>query len=360
MPYYKKKNLLQLERKRAGLTRDAGHGIFLDRNERAVQYSSKIINLLYKDLSKINLSLYPEVDTFYKKLSNWLGVDTDQLFITEGVSGAIKAIIETLTIPRKNNIIFPYPTFALYPVYCQMFSVQSKFIGYLKNYNLDFDQLIESIDDETAVVFLPNPNMPIEGYMNIDKIRLVAEKCLKNNVMLVLDEVYYPFGGKSGIELINDYNNILIMRSFSKAFGLAGIRLGYVIGSNENINYISKTRTGYETNSISQAVATFFIDNYNVIDEYINEVKLGLNYLKEKLQQSNIEFASGEAGNFLFINLKDRKLSEGIVQFLNKKNIYIRGGWPKPFDQGFSVTGAPISTMKIFYNSFIEGLKVFK
>ena len=87
------------------------------------------------------------MEIFYSKLSNWLGVRKNELFITEGVSGAIKSLVETLSYPGKNNIIFPYPTFALYPVYCKMFDLKPIYIGYTNNYKVDFDKLLDSINN---------------------------------------------------------------------------------------------------------------------------------------------------------------------------------------------------------------------
>ena len=350
--YHKKKNLLDLQRTRAGTYRDINSGIFLDRNERAVPYDNKINRLLSKYLEKINLNLYPEMDPFYIKLSNWLKVNKDEIYITEGVSGAIKGLIETLTLPGENNIVFPYPTFALYPVYCKMFDVKFKFINYKQNYALDFEQLIGAVDKNTSIVFLPNPNTPIEGTIGIDKIKTLANHCNKKNVMLVLDEVYYPFGDITGIELIKEFDNVLIMRSFSKAFGLAGIRLGYLIGNSENISYVSKTRTGYESNSVSMSIASFYIDRYDIVLDYVQQVKEGLEFLKHKLNAIEIEYNGGDSGNSIYLNLKDAFLAKNIVESLITKNIYVRGNWPAPFNRGFSVTGAPINIMKIFYNEF--------
>ena len=113
-------------------------------------------------------------------------------------------------------------------------------------------------------------------------VKVLADRCNRYDAILVLDEVYYPFSDITGIELIKEYDNVLIMRSFSKAFGLAGIRLGYLIGNSENIDYISKTRTGYESNSVSMGIASFFIDRYDIVLEYVREVKDGLNFLKHQ------------------------------------------------------------------------------
>ena len=350
--FNKKPYLKHLERLRAGIYRDSRSGLFLDRNERCIPFSNELIESLSKKLKDVPLSLYPELGQFYKKLSVWLSFPEDQIYLTEGVSGAIKSLIETLTLPGKHNIIFPFPTFALYPVYCKMFDVEAKMVSYTKGYDLEFSRLIQLIDDSTAIVFLPNPNMPIEGTVSINELEVLAEQCSKYEAILAIDEVYYPYDGPTAIELISKYDNIFVMRSFSKAFGLAGIRLGYLLGSAENIDYVSKTRTGYETNSVSMEIAMFFIDNYQIILDYVGKVKNGLEYLKIMLTELGIESNGGTSGNFLFVNLYDASLVAKIVGQLIEKRIYIRHGWPSPYDTGFTVSGAPISIMEGFYHEF--------
>jgi len=352
--YFKKPYLSELKRLRTGSYRSSAKGIFLDRNERFLPFDKKTSKALNKRLSKVKLNFYPDLEPFYTKLTHWLAVDRSQIFLTEGVSGAIKSLVECLTIPGKNNIVFPYPTFALYPIYCKMFDVEVKMVGYDNNYKIKFQNLLDSIDNKTALVFLPNPNVPIEGTVELKKIKFLIEVCKKNNAMLVLDEVYYPFGNITGIKLINEFNNLFIMRSFSKAFGLASIRLGYLVGTADNIDYVSKTRTGYESNSFSTEAAAFFIDNESIVLDYIQQVKEGLKYLKNGLMELNIEFDGGKDGCFIFVNLHDYEKKNKIVNKLKEKNIFVRGDWPSPYDEGFSITGAPKKIMQKFFKEFSQ------
>ena len=353
--YYKKLYLNKLTRTRAGRSRNISKGLFLDRNERCVPFNSKILKSIQKKILKVKLNLYPELEPFYIKLAKWLKVNRSEIFITEGVSGAVKSLIECFTLPGKNNIIF-----ALYPVYCKMFDVKAKVIKYDKSYKLKFNDLIKSIDKKTAIVFLPNPNVPIAGTINLDQIKYLAKVCKKNKTILALDEVYFPFGNITGINLIKNFSNLIIMRSFSKAFGLAGIRFGYIVGNKENVDYISKSRSGYETNSISIEIASFFIDNKKITQNHIKEVKKGLDYLKKELIKEKIEFNLGKDNCFIFINLRNAVLAKKIVKKLTEKNIYVRGGWSKPFDQGFSVTGASPKIMKNFFDKFNKILRLTK
>ena len=355
--FHKKKYLQNLIRKRSEAEKRSLSGLLLDRNERFIKFDSKTNNKLLKKISKVSLGLYPNLNKFYEKLSKWLKIPKNQIFVTEGVSGAIKSLIETLTLPGKHNVIFPYPTFALYPVYCKMFNIKYKKIGYHSNYKLDIEKLKSKIDKKTAIVFLPNPNIPIEGILNLNQIINVAKICKKYSSALVIDEVYYPYGNITALNLIKKFPNIIVMRSFSKSFGLAGTRVGYIVGSEKNINYISKTRTGYETNSISIEIVSFFIDNYQVIKKYQKSVQSGLAYLKDKLSKNNIENNGGLNSNFIFVNLKNNIKKKKIINNLKLKKIYVRGNWPKPFDKGILISGAPLIQMKKFFYNFIKEYK---
>jgi histidinol-phosphate aminotransferase len=348
-----KKHLLTLERVRAGTYREPGDGLFLDRNERVIPYDSNVVEALSERLSKVSLSLYPELVPFYHKISSWLEIPTECIYVTEGVSGAIKSLMETLSNPG-DNVVCPTPTFALYPVFSQMFQLEHRTVGYTDDYQLNVTRLLELIDERTSIVFLPNPNMPISGTLTLKQISLIAESCEKYNAYLAVDEVYYPYGGPTAIGLIQKHKNLFVMRSFSKAFGLAGIRVGYLLGNPEQIDYVSTTRTGYETNSVSMEIASYFMDHFYLIEEYIEQVKGGLSYLKSELDNLELEHNGGNHGNYLYVELKNEELAQHIVNALRAKYIYIRGGWPSPYSTGISITGAPVSKMKIFYKEFYK------
>jgi histidinol-phosphate aminotransferase len=351
-----KQHLQNLNRTRASAYSVRNDGLYLDRNERVEEYSDEVMDRLLRSISKIPLNRYPELPLFYRKLSNWLCVPENQIYVTEGVSGAIKSLMETISRPG-DNIVCPTPTFALYSVYSEMFQLEHRNIGYTSEYLLNKDQLFEKIDNNTAIVFLPNPNIPIAGTLGLDDLRLIANHCRKNNAFLVIDEVYYPFGGPTAISLIDDYDNIFVIRSFSKAFGLAGIRLGYLLGSAKNIDYVSKTRTGYETNSVSIGIASFFIDNFQLVEDYIHQVKDGFKYLKAELDKHGFKHNGGNDGNFLYVDLGSAELSSNVVKKLQERKIYIRGGWEEPFSKGVSITGASRKDLKKF---FLEFIKIYK
>ena len=112
--YHVKKYLENLERKRAYIDRKLKkNSLLLDRNEKFIPLNPKLKKKLLKKLSKINPGLYPDIGSFYKKISKWIGLSKENIFLTDGVSGAIKNIIECYALPGKSNIVFPFPTFAM-------------------------------------------------------------------------------------------------------------------------------------------------------------------------------------------------------------------------------------------------------
>jgi len=352
MKYHFNEHLQNITRTRAGtperLTSDA---LFLDRNERAVPYPPEVLDALAARLAQSRPNQYPELRPFYDKVAAWAGLAQNQVFITDGVSGAIKSLLEALA-PSGANIVFPSPTFALYPVYARMFGIEPRIIGYSDEFQVDLTALEAALDEDTAFVFLPNPNVPIEGYLPLETISRLALHCAKFNAALVVDEVYYLFGGETAKDLIEDHPNLFIMRSFSKGFGLPGVRIGFVAGPAEIIEFVARTRTGYETSTMAAETVSYFLENMEIINGYVNEVKDGFRQLKARLDEIGIRHNGGDTGNFIYLDLKSPATVKTVITALRNQGIHIRGGWPAPFDCGVAVTGAPPEQMLRFFDAF--------
>ncbi len=349
-----KPHLAKLARIRAGVGRPQDGLLLIDRNERVEPFPAAVMAALAERLGRVPVNLYPEMAPFYHRLAAWLGIGADQVFVTEGVSGAIKAVVETLAVPG-DNVVFPTPSFALYPVYAAMYQTEARAIGY-RGWRLDLDALLAAIDDRTAAVFLPNPNVPIESPFDLDAVERIAARCAAHGALLAVDEVYFPFGGPTALPLVGRCDNLVVMRSFSKAFGLAGIRVGAMIGPAPLIEYLSKTRSGYETNALSAEAALFFMENDHLVREYVAAVKDGLALVKGELSGLGLAYSGGDTSNFLYVAMDGADSARGLAARLKARGIYIRQGWPAPFDAGFSITGAPRLRMETFVAALRECL----
>lgn len=141
------------------------------------------------------------------------------------------------------------------------------------------------------------------------------------------------------------------MRSFSKAYGLAGARIGYLISSNNNIKIFNMCKGGYETNILSVSAAEFIIKNNYILKEYISNVRSGVEYLKKELKKLNLISFGGVNGNFVLINFNSKKIARKTYSRLLKNKISVRYGYKDLFDKSLLITVGPLKEMKLFVSN---------
>jgi histidinol-phosphate aminotransferase len=324
----------------------------LDRNEKVIPLSKSNKKKFLQYLSDDNYELYPNLKSIYKKLSKFLKIESSNILLSEGVSGAIKNILDCIEVDKRTEVILPRPSFALYEVYSKIYGLNAKYYEYDKNFDLKIIDIYKLINKNTSIVFLIFPNIPVEGNISVEFIKTLAIFLKKKKILLVVDEVYYPFNNKTAISLIKNFSNIIVMRSFSKAYGLAGARIGYIVSQKSNIQIISKTKGGYESSMLSANALHFVLDNMYITKNYVRNMKLGMQFLKKNLQKLKIKFYGGVNSNFVFIDFQSIKKAKNIYRKLKSKKIMVRYGFGKPFNCGIMVTGCPLLQMKKFLKYF--------
>ena len=251
----------------------------------------------------------------------------------------------------------PGPTYAMYYVYNKLFCTNLSEINYnVEDRKLDWDQLNNFLDLKPSIFFLPNPNQPIEDTLSIDKLEDLAKKTSKNNTLFVVDEAYYYFGADTAMRLVNDYDNVVVMRTFSKGFGAPSIRLGYMVSNNDNMEYFSKTRFAHETSALSSAVAEYFLDNFDFIKSYNQKVIVAREEIKSKLNHEGIP-CYGEKGNYLLINLGTQERCLNITKILEDNLIYVKSNYSKPWESHILITVGPMDKMEKFVSVLIDSYR---
>ncbi len=345
--FIQRKNYLkQFERIRTGEGRDLNNGLRLDRNEKVDVWPREMLADIFQNKPDCFLSVYPESIPLYEKLARFHGVDASEIMLTSGIDGGLKIIYEIMTEPG-DLVGVVAPTYAMYKIYAQMHQVQLKEILYTKDRILDMKQFDEFLEQNPMVFFLPNPNQPIESSYTLSELEEFARKTLAKNCLFVIDEAYHLFGSESAVELIHKYENIVIARTFSKGFGVPSIRLGYIISNKENMNILAKTRYAHESNSLSNAVAEYLLDNYPLVEEYNKKVIDSREELKIALADLGIP-AYGKTGNYLLLDLDNPDRAREYAAELRNQKIYIKGPWGVPWDQYVTITIGPIEVMERF------------
>ncbi len=352
-----KKHILSLKRYQTSENRDVLNGIILDRNERADHYKDNEFKNVLSRIPKFSLNATPDISLLYKKISQIHKLKTDNIYITQGITECMSHII--FSFMRKNDeLIIMKPTYPMYNVLCKLHNVKFREWKFKKNLKLSIDDFKKLINKKTKIVFLVNPNLPIEYEISDEDKKEILKICKKKNIVLVYDEAYYHFGAKSEIKKITNNNNLIVMRTFSKAWGLSGIRLGYMVANKKLCNYVSKCRSLVETNSLTYQVALWAIEN-KIYKTNVQNIKKGSIFLRRKLTENYEEFHGGKYTNAILIRLPNLQATKNLKNYLSKKKIYIRNNFPEPISNCIRVSLASVKKLSKFFNEYIKWKKKF-
>jgi histidinol-phosphate aminotransferase len=294
----------------------------LDKNERVINFEKKFLNYLKKKINSYFVSAYPEISKIKKLISKKINVNRNNIFISAGSDLSIKTCFELFT-KKNDRVITLSPTFGMVEVYCGLYNLKQIKINYDKNLRLNYKKLFKNISKKISLIVLANPNSPT-GTIIDHKIMLeILLKAKKFNIPIVIDEAYEGFYKISYIKYTNRFKNLIIIRTFSKSFGLAGLRAGYAVGSKLNMNLMNKYRPMYEINSISCLAIEFLLKNISIVKKNINEIERSKKFLIRNLTKYKINYINTYA-NFFHIELgKNIKKFE---EMFKKKGILFRKG----------------------------------
>lgn len=327
--------------------RDLEEGLRLDRNERVADAGKNVLNDIWSKLPSYVLHVTPDVGGLYKKIAGEHGISADTVYIGQGITECTRFMYETLTKPGENVVVLD-PTYPMYWIYAQMFQVEYRKFTYGTDHKPDWDTLYANVDEKTAMVVVANPNLPVESAFVEGEIRRLAEFCKERDVVLAVDEAYHGFGSYSAMDLVGEYDNLVVLRTFSKAWGLAAIRLGYMVSQPQNIEYISKTRSLVETNALSMHIAMYALEHQNLRDEHVREVKEGATYLWRELDALGLKWHGGEFTNGILIFMNSAAESKALFTYMRERKIYIRGSFEAPYDTCVRASIGPAHIMSRF------------
>ncbi len=316
----------------------------LDKNEKIDSFRKKLISNLKNQISSNLLATYPEVSKLINLISKIFSLSNKNILLTAGIDGALKIIIDGFT-KEKDKVVILDPTFAMTKIYCDLANLKVLKVNYDKNLRLNTPKLIQNLKKKPKLVILSNPNSPTGTVIEKNYISEIMRITKKKNIPLVIDEAYYEFHGKSLISYLKKNKNLFILRTFSKAFGIAGVRVGYIVSSQQNIKYLSKFKPMYEVNSIGIEIAKLILQNKTIVKDYVRNTLLSKEKLLNYLRQNNVDYKDTRA-NFVLIDKK--KINKNIFNDCKKRNILISN---KTFFKKFiRVTVGPHTQMGVFFN----------
>ena len=205
--------------------------------------------------------------------------------------------------------------------------------------------MLKSINKQADLIILSNPNSPTGTLIDKKNLIFLLKKAKKNKIKVVIDEAYFGFSSFTAISLLKKFDNLIILRTFSKSYGLAGLRAGYIISNPKNIEILSSLKPMYELNSLS-LIAIRILLKKKYKENYIKKTNLGKKILINFLKRNEIPYRDTFA-NFILIDFKN--FSKNIIQLSKKKKIIITGGFKSSIMRKYTrVTTAPPNEIKKF------------
>lgn len=304
--------------------------IKLNQNENEYPTSPHVISTLINYLRSNDLKRYPEQDseTLKDKLAKYYNLNSEQITIGNGSDEVISNIFKTI-LDKGELIISTNPTYGMFKIYAIEADANYYEVDLNDNYTIPVDKLINMKGKLTAVT---NPNSPTGVFTEISELERLA-KGLQGYGVLLIDETYADFTKDNALRLINKYDNVIIVRTFSKSFSLAGIRLGFGIGNKDLIEWVEAVRNPYNIGTLHQIAAIAALEDYTYVKKNIERIIEEREILKKELKELGFYVYPSE-GNFVFIKCKNIEEAKSIVNFLKNKNIYVRyfGDNPKLAD----------------------------
>lgn len=274
----------------------------LDLNENPGGLPQEFINETLKSVTPQFVAQYPETLHFTEVLASHIGTDISHLCITNGSAEAIRYVIQAFTSP-KGRIVGVVPSYFMFQVYSEMYGRDFVKVPYNEDLTISIDNIIKELTDDTQMLILLNPNNPMGNVYSDEEFEKMFKICQEKEITLLVDEAYHYFYPKTFIKYALNNRRVLVTRTFSKLFSMAGCRLGYVCGHPEDIKYVQKYCTPHNTNAFAMLLAEKVITTPGVLENLIDKFNEGRTYLIDSLDKNGYRH-KGEAGNFIFIESK--------------------------------------------------------
>jgi histidinol-phosphate aminotransferase len=279
----------------------------LHASERDLAFDKRLWDYFISSLTQEDVQLYPNIDRAYDLVSQLTETNKEFLTVAEGSDRILKNIFHCFAV-KGLKVLSTIPCFPMYDVYAKLYDATFVGIEY-KTEKFPFDEFLESIDDQTSLVIIYNTSSPVGDILSIEQLTAIANRCKDNDCLLAVDEAYIEFSNAvTASSLITEYN-IVAVRTLSKAYGSAGVRIGYSISNAFIKQCLDKVSSMNEISSLSikwlEALCS-----YDDSDVYINLVKEHRESLSRALIKCNVNYIDSQTN---YINICGNLKLEGVL-----------------------------------------------
>ena len=289
----------------------------LDFNENTIACSPAVREVLAA-ISAGHLTKYPEREPIEALVANHLGVSPEKVILTNGVDEAIHVLFQAF-LDAGEELLLPVPTYTMYEIYSS--ATDASVITVQADEDLLFPhyRLLAAITPKTKIIAIANPNSPAGSVATREQIMELAQRAPQ--AIVLVDEAYFHFHGESVIDLLDKIPNLVVARTFSKAYGLAGLRIGVIVGPAEHLRWVRRVLSPYSVNSVALCCLPAALGDRNYLDWYVGEVLAARTEFEEALDSAGIRRWPSRA-NFVLVHIGEQH--RAFVHRMNAAGVLVR------------------------------------
>jgi len=303
--------------------------IKLDLNENFAVASDVMGKLLLDACRDIDVRLYPPPygDMATKALSNFLGFSESEISVGNGEDEVLDLLMRVF-VKKNSKVLVVEPTFPMYTYFTQLYGGRNVTVLLRPNFELDIDAVLKKVDKETSLLILCSPNNPTGNQLKKGDLKKILKEF---NGVVVVDEAYVDFAKYTVINWVRDFDNLVVLRTFSKAFGLAGIRFGFLVSNKSIVEYVKRVTSPFNVNIVTQRLVASALKNWKYFKERTQCVIEEREWLRSNLAKIDGITPYPSDANFILFKVTKNSLSSSIVtKRLESRNVLVkdRGNFP--------------------------------
>ncbi len=292
-------------------------GLRLDFNENTVGCSPRVMQKL-RALDVEQLARYPEREPLEAIVASHLGIRPEELLLTNGTDEAIHLVCETYLEPDDEAIIV-VPTFSMYEIYAAATGAKVIAVPAGEEFRFPLENVLAHVNERTRLVAIANPNNPTGALASRKDLLTIAERA--PNAAFLIDEAYFEFCGETLLPEFRKFPNLFVSRTFSKAYGLAGLRIGVLAGHPDQMRFLRPVSSPYNVNSVALACLPDALADQAYVRQYVDEVRSGRERLEQELQDWGVRYWPSHA-NFVLMYFGAQ--AQTFISAMRERGILVR------------------------------------
>lgn len=308
-----RKEVFQLSLYQADSTaRDNSSVVKLDLNENLAVAQDITQKLLLDACRDVDIRLYPPIygRMAAEAISQFYGINQSQILVGNGSDGVLDSLMKVL-VKKGSKVLVVEPTFSMYHRFIQLYGGRKVTALLTPSFELDVNGILQKCDPQTSLLFICSPNNPTGNQFQTEEIEKILQEFPG---VVVVDEAYADFADYTVMDWTTKFDNLVVLRTFSKAAGLAGIRSGFLVSNPSIVDYVKRATPPFDVNTVTQHLITLTLQNWNYFQQQVKYIIKERTWLRKALAGVEGVTPYPSDANFILLKITRRDLSSSTVQ----------------------------------------------